>query len=236
MFLYQQFLDEDLKLTLKYHTRLSPKVWRKGKILPELRDNILNLANQFVVFSGVAPRRVKDIVLTGSIANFNYTKFSDIDVHIMTDISGMNDEDLYRKKVEWTNLHKGLHHNRLPLEFYIHDRTSPLSEDQGIYSVTKDKWIKAPTHLDDVSILTDPLLINKLEHYIEYIKKGLLKKGTIDTISAFKQKLWRMRSTGLEREGEFSMENVIYKDLRNRGLIEKLNTRLNQLKEQENKS
>lgn len=234
MYLFNQFLDEELKLTLKYHKRMSSKIWRQGKLIPELRDILLPLAKQFAIFSGVPSSKIRDIVLTGSIANFNYTKYSDIDVHIMTNASGISDEALYSKKVEWTNMHKGLNYKNLPLEFYIHDTSvDPLPSDQGVYSILKNTWVKTPARLDDVSILTDPLLIKKLEHYIEYIKTGLLKKGTVDTISAFKQKLWRMRSSGLSREGEFSMENVIYKDLRNRGLIEKINNRLSQLKQKE---
>jgi hypothetical protein len=39
-----------------------------------------------------------------------------------------------------------------------------------------------------------------------------------------------MRSSGLRSEGEFSIENIVYKELRNRSYIEKLNNKLAILK------
>ena len=45
----------------------------------------------------------------------------------------------------------------------------------------------------------------------------------------FKEKLRKMRQAGLNREGEFSVENIVYKELRNRNLLKKLDDRLNYL-------
>lgn len=227
--MYSFDLKEALKLTLKYHNRLSPKLWKAGGIQPELGARLVALAHQFAAFSGVDRKRIKDIVVTGSSANYNYTVHSDIDVHIISDVSGINSLNLYQKKVEWTRGHPELVHRNFPLEFYIHDVNQPLSKDQGVYSLVKNKWLNKPTHLDDVSILTDPLLFNHLQYNIDLIKKVLLKTNNASDILRYKEKLWRMRTAGLQRDGEFSIENIIYKDLRNRGLIDKLNTRLREI-------
>jgi hypothetical protein len=65
----------------------------------------------------------------------------------------------------------------------------------------------------------------KLEYEIKTIKK-LIKNGSLKDIKEYKDKLWRMRTSGLNKEGEFSIENVLYKELRNRKLLDKLNERL----------
>jgi hypothetical protein len=76
-----------------------------------------------------------------------------------------------------------------------------------------------------VDILRDPKVLDKINHYVKYVKT-LLKSGTEADIKAFKEKLHTMRQSGLQHGGEFSVENVLYKDLRNRGLLDKLNTKL----------
>lgn len=65
----------------------------------------------------------------------------------------------------------------------------------------------------------------KLEYEIKTIKK-LIKSGSLKDIKDYKDKLWRMRTSGLNKEGEFSIENILYKELRNRKLLDKLNERL----------
>jgi aminoglycoside phosphotransferase (APT) family kinase protein len=38
-----------------------------------------------------------------------------------------------------------------------------------------------------------------------------------------------MRGAGLQHGGEFSVENVLYKDRRNRGLLDKLNAKIHKV-------
>jgi len=117
-----------------------------------------------------------------------------------------------------------------PLEFYASNEKEPYPKGQGFFSLVQDKWIVVPKHLDHVEILKDPAFITKVEHNIWYIKNHLLKKeGSADDILDFKTKMWKGRAAGLERGGEFSIENLLYKELRNRGWIEKLNAKLKQL-------
>lgn len=219
-------LFEKFKLTLQYHGSLNPKVWHNNKLDPKFQQQLVDTAYKFAKFSGVDKKRIRDMVFTGSNANFNYTKFSDIDVHIVTDISGLDEDKLYEKKVAWANKHK-MEHNGYPLEFYIHDQKQDLPSDQGQYSVLQGIWTAKPAHIKNAKkILNSPTTINKVQHYIKLVEDLLKGKDNDDDIIDFKMKMWKGRTAGLHRGGEFSVENIIYKDLRNRGLIDKLNKKL----------
>ena len=227
------FLTERLRLTLKYHSKLNPKIWKNDQLDDGVVDHLLDLSFKFAKFSGIDKSRVKDIVITGGNVNYNYTKFSDIDIHLMCDITGLDSDKLYTKKVEWANSNKELKVAGYPLEFYAADVDEKhYPKGQGVYSLMRDKWLIVPKHLGQIDVLTDPKVLDKVEYYIKYIKQWLLKHAPKEDILSFKEKMWRMRSAGLQRGGEFSVENVVYKDLRNRGLIDKLNQRLRELQDQ----
>ncbi len=226
-----QDLFEKFKLTLQYHRGLNPKLWSNNKLDPKLVEHAKDMAYKFARFSGVDKKRIKDIVFTGSNANYNYTKFSDVDIHIVCDVSGLSSDGLYDKKVAWTNKHN-LKYDGYPLEFYIHNVKDNLPSDQGVYSILTDSWETKPTRIKDAKkILNDPHTANKVEYYIALVQKLLKDKDNRDDIVSFKMKMWKGRTAGLQRGGEFSIENIIYKDLRNRGLIDKLNNKLERLKD-----
>lgn len=217
--------------TLRYHKNLNPKIWdRNEKLKPDLKDLLLKRAYEFADFSGIDRNRIKDIVFTGSNANRNYTKFSDNDVHLMCDQSGLSEIELYKKKVEWTKNHKDDNYEGYPIEMYAQDHTEHWPEGQGVYSIVKDEWIIKPVNLGTIEALSDPKIADKIKHEIRYVIRHLLsKKSTIQDILDFKEKMWKGRQAGLSREGEFSVENMVYKSLRNKGYIAKINDKLEQL-------
>ena len=224
---FRSFIAEKLRFTLKYHDRLNPKLWRKDQLDPAITRLLLKQTMKFAKFSGVPAERIHDIVLTGGNANFNYTKFSDIDVHLECDLRGISEDRLYEKKVAWTLANPGLQVAGYTLEFYCANEQHPFPKGQGIYSLVHDKWLIVPRHLDSINVLKDPATEEQIRYQMNYIRKHLLsKKGTKQEILNFKEKMWKGRSAGLQHAGEFSIENVIYKELRNRGLIDKLNQKL----------
>lgn len=230
MFSFIDFIKEEFKLTLKYHGNLNPKIWKGGKLDPTLSVAIKVKAYEFAHFSGINRGKIKDIVFTGSNANFNYTRYSDIDIHIITDESGLDPNVLYDKKVDWTLKHPNLKVAGYPIEFFAQDKNEHFPEGQGVYSIVQRSWLNQPKHLQDISVLKDPKVIDKVKFYIRYIRTELLgPNGTADMINAFKSKMQKARTAGLQTNGEFSIENIIYKDLRNRGLIDKLNAKLHKM-------
>ncbi len=225
MLSFKQYLAESIKLTLQYHDTLNKKIWESDQPVKGIRDYLLKHAYEFVKYSGIPKDTIKDIVMTGGNANFNYTKYSDIDVHILCDITKEKADSLYTKKANWTKEHPEIKFADYPVEYYIQQYKEKIPEGQGEYSLIQDKWLIVPKHLDKVAIMDDPNVKIKIEHQIAIIK-DLLKTGTEKQIQVYKNKLWRMRSEGLEKAGEFSVGNCVYKDLRNRGLVDKLNDHL----------
>ena len=223
---YKEYFLEKLKLTIEYHDTLNPRIWDNMRLDTKLRKFLIKKAVEFAIFSDIEHRRIKDIVLTGSNANYNYTKYSDFDIHILCDYTGLDADEMYEKKVEWSQEHPDLKVAGHTVEFYAQDGTEQFPEGQGVYSLLTGKWLVKPKHLDKIDILHDPTTVDKVEFYINYIKKYLLKHGTSKEISEFRDKLRKMRKAGLEQAGEFSVENIIYKDLRNRGLLDKLKAKL----------
>ena len=225
---FSQYLSEKFQLTIKYHPTLNKKLWESSELKSTIAPYLIENAKKFASFSGVPSTLINDIVMTGGNCNYNYTKFSDIDVHIMCNETDLDTTELFTKKSEWTKKHPELKIEGYPVEYYIQDEKEHFPGGQGVYSLLHDKWVIAPKHLDHIEVLNDPKVIDKIQFYIQ-TAKDLIKNGTEEAIMAFKTKLWRMRSAGLEGAGEFSVENVLYKDLRNRGYIDKLNSKLDKL-------
>ncbi len=83
---------------------LNPKVWEnpkdpnKATMVPKVREALLRIAEEFIDYLG-EDIFVDDIVLTGSLANFNWSEYSDFDLHIHIDLKQFGkDSDLYK---EW---------------------------------------------------------------------------------------------------------------------------------------
>ena len=76
---------------------------------------------------------------------------------------------------------------------------------------------------------TSPLDNRLHRYFVDMVAALKDKEGNIKKMVKFKNKLRKMRQAGLEREGEFSVENIVYKDLRNRNLLKTLEDRLNYL-------
>ena len=92
------------------------------------------------------------------------------------------------------------------------------NKDKKLYSVLKNKWLVIPKK-KELKIDFDDIR-SKAEGYVgsintlkELMSLGRYKK-VIQMIESIKTKLKRMRQSGLERGGEFSVENLAFKALR----------------------
>ena len=92
------------------HEELSMKLWKEEKLKPEIREQLLRIADVFIEYLGI-PIDVADITMTGSYANYNYTPYSDIDLHIIIDPKSINkdvdlvEEFLKAKRQFWNDRH-----------------------------------------------------------------------------------------------------------------------------------
>lgn len=211
----------------EYETQstLNPKLWDDTRLKPKLDKKFIRIAKAFYDFLEIdAP--ILDILLIGSNANYNWTEHSDIDLHVVIDYQSINKNlhlvknYMMAKKSLW-NANYPLTYQGMAIELYAQDWNDKLHSTVGQYSLAKGKWIKQPS-ADTVSI-DDDIIDEKarpLEYQIDALEPTDPKlRVKIENILLH---LRRMRQTGLEAEGEYSVENLAYKKLRNSGHLERL--------------
>jgi len=222
-------MQEDVQIKLQYHDRLNPKIWQlNNKLRPEIRQKLLQFGKTWQTFAGIPNSAVTDVILTGGNANYNYTPFSDLDVHLLVDKSKLTmfgaklDDQMQAKKQLWTLTHdvKVLGY---PLEPYAQDNTSKFPKGQGVYSLKRDAWIQEPVFETGIDFKNDPRLKQKVQHYMDLIDDIIKHHMSQAAVDALKTKLRNMRSAAIAKGGEFSFENLVFKELRNQGYLDKLN-------------
>ena len=233
---FRTFIKEDLEFTLQYHDDLNPAIWeKKDKMKPLIKDRLLHIGELWATFSKIPADAIKDIVLTGGNANFNYTPYSDLDVHVLIDYKKLGYQDrefmddfFASKKILWAVKHQGLRVMGYPVELYAQDYVDPMTDRQGVFSLKKNKWLQKPKH-ERHPFHEDIALKDKIQSYIDMIEKILVEPGDHSVeVKTIKDKLAAGRSAGLHQAGEFSNENILFKELRNRGLIDKMKNYIQQ--------
>jgi hypothetical protein len=234
---FSEYLTE-LKISLQYHNQLNPKLWNsEDKLKPEVRRALLKFADTWAKFAKIPPNMIQDVVMTGGNANYNYTGKSDIDVHLIIDRNKLFDnpkyveEYLQDKKSLWTLTHT-IDVYGYPLEPYAQDSKITYPKNQGVYSLKNDEWVLKPIKCD-YDFRNDHLLKQKVSHYMHTIDHMMKTKMATEQFDVLKTKFKNMRTAGLQRFGEFSRENLVFKELRNRGYIDKMNKYEASLKDKE---
>ena len=219
-----RFLKEE-DLTLEYHDTLNPKIWDGDELKPEVQAKLLQIAKKWATFAKIPDFAITDIILVGGNANYNWTKFSDLDLHLvvnredLADCPDLLDDYLQNKKQLWALVHDITIYGH-DVELYAQDKETPYPKKQGVYSVKGKKWIAQPK-LEDVDF-RGPALLAKVKQYTERIETLISTNAEDESFSKLKEKFKNMRSSGLKKIGEFSMENLVFKELRNRGVIDKM--------------
>jgi len=216
---------------------LNPVIWdnpddpSSAVMKEDIRLQLIEIANKFIDFLGY-DIFVQDITMTGSLSNYNWSKFSDIDLHVMYDFNESGDEkelyqDLFKLKKTLFNSTHDITVKGYEVELYVQDTNEPHIST-GVYSVLFNEWLVEPSK-EEVTI-DQKIIKDKVEQWqdiidivIEDIESGdeELEIG-LEKISKVKDKLKKYRGCGLEREGEYSYENLVFKFLRRNGYIQKL--------------
>lgn len=210
---------------------LNPKVWDNEDTLnKEVREKLLAVATEFIDFLGV-PILVEDIIFTGSLANFNWSKYSDVDLHVVADFTQFSDDllplyqELFKVKKTLFNTDHDIKIFGYDVELYVQD-LNEAHFSSGIYSVLNDKWDNKPKK-ENVKIDKN-LIRQKSNQWMEIIDTALEAASDVtaddarEILKKCKNKLKKYRTCGLEKEGEYSDENLVFKVLRRNGYIEKL--------------
>jgi predicted nucleotidyltransferase len=221
--------------SFKPKKELNPKIWiKEGNsyvLNSEVRKKLLETANIFIDFLDVDVI-VTDIIMIGSIVNYNWSKYSDIDLHIVVNYNqfNQNSEDLY---VEFFDLKKIVFNQKHNISLYGYDVECFVQDEKaeafssGVYSILYDMWVNKPKETNLKSIDFE-LLKERANQWMRIID------GVVDNIDdenpdeiknivkKYKEKLKKFRNCGLEKNGEMSFKNLVFKLLRRSGYIEKL--------------
>jgi predicted nucleotidyltransferase len=209
---------------------LNSKIWSDDKLVPKVRTRLIEIATEFIDFLGV-PVVVDDIIFTGSLANYNWSEFSDIDLHVVCDFKQFKQDilplyqELFKVKKTIFNTDHDIKIYGYEVELYVQD-SNEAHFSSGVYSVMFDEWIEKPKkenpNIDTV------MLKKKISHWTDMIDTIVNNSNLKDVedlreyIQKFKDKLKKYRSAGLRNKGEYSIENLVFKYLRRSGHLEKL--------------
>lgn len=215
------------------HDELNPKLWDKTSLKEDVREKLLEVVEQFKQ-SCELPLNIVDIHLVGSQASYNYTEFSDLDLHIVSNFSIVDcSADILQaaynsvKSKFNSDYHVTLH--GVDVEVYVEDiQTTVLSN--GIYSVKYNRWVKFPEKLTDIPQVD---ISNELEDFKTRINNVLNSTSTSDDVSNLIDELYLIRKNGLSTEGEYGKGNQLFKEVRNLGLLDALKDKYKSFKSKE---
>ena len=207
---------------ISFHDHLNPKLWHNTHLRPEVKKQLKIIAEDFLEELGINGLDVEDMTISGSNAAFSYTPNSDLDLHILVDMSKLPNNEVYRelftaKKSLYNDSHDIKIHG-IPVELYVQDAREPVVS-LGEYSLKNDNWLKIPSkrraNFDQTATKT------KYEKLLTLIELAL-KSRKYSKVSNIIKTIKRYRQSGLDKGGEFGPENLAYKALRAQGYITKL--------------
>lgn len=226
-------IPNDVLNSFKIKDSLNSEIWKDDKLLEKVRLKLIKIAEDFYKDLEIPSEvPIKDIIFTGSLANFNWSKFSDIDLHIVIDFSEfeadakMVEDFFYAQKAIWNQEHD-ITVFGYPIELYVQDVNHELVAT-AVYSVLKDKWLLKPKREDfkvDKGAIKSKA--DKIIHQLKDIRDAYKNdeyKEVVDKVKSLKEKIKNMRNAGLEHGGEFSLENLVFKVLRRTSFMDQLDS------------
>lgn len=231
-----EFVENDIKDPLKsFYLKddLNPAIWSNFELDIDVKDQLVQIAEDFYESLDL-DAKIQDIVLTGSLANYNWSeKYSDFDLHILIDFTDVNDdEELVKKfvdaaKTNWNDKHN-IEIKGYDVEIYVQDVDEP-HQSSGVYSLLNNKWKVKPSKFD---FKIDEKTIEKKARSI--MSKIDLIEGQLDNcpyeefiekVDKIWDKVKNLRKEELyssDKGAELSTGNLIFKLLRRNGYIEKI--------------
>lgn len=220
----------ELDLGFEQHNELNPLLWQGEDLRPEVKMALLKIAKDFVEYVEV-PFEVKDLVLTGSQLGYYYTKHSDLDLHIIVDFDTVNCD---REAAELFDTKRLLYKKQydisiygVPVEVYIEDSNFPAVS--ATYSLGKGGWkVKPDSQPEEI----DSAEIIRMSKIWGTVIGKAIESNDLETGRKVLKMLRNYRKLGLKQTGEYGIENLVYKTLRNSKIIEKLMKMIGDLHDQ----
>ena len=214
----------------KINDALNPDIWESNNTMkPDVLEALKTIATDY--WKGLeleAP--LMDIRLTGSLANFNWSRYSDADLHMVFDMKFLGEDktmvkDLLDVKTRAWNLKHDITVKDFEVELYLQPEDQP-HHSTGVYSITNNKWVVEPKKVDaDIDKETITKKYNTIIKTVNEIKK-CDDEDIVKMLEKLKNKIKIMRQSGLDSDGEFSNENIVFKLLRRNDIMEQIDDML----------
>ncbi len=229
---FDKQLEEEVEASsFEIHDTLEPRVWNGEKLKTKIRKALMKIATDFINNLPV-PVEIEDVTLTGSLANYNWSEYSDVDLHIIVNFLEMDtDRKLVKSffdnaRMKWNNTH-AIQMRGYDVEIYVED-AGESHKSSGIYSVMRDEWIHKPQkYQKEINFTAARQKADDIE-YQANIAANLINAGNfksaLRTVERLKKKIQNMRRVGLaSHKQEFSIENIAFKILRRNDTLGMLN-------------
>lgn len=207
---------------------LNPKIWEDKKLREDVRETIIDIVSEFMD-NLIIPVEILDVRVVGSNASYNYTEHSDLDVHIISNLELVGSpteivQALYNSERSNFNRTHNIKIKGIEVELYVEDVNSAVTSN-GIYSVIDDVWIKEPQIIKERPVKIDK---NELQDLVDSVQ-SVLDDGDSDDIKDCIDMLYLMRKDSIAIDGEYGVGNLLFKEIRNRGLLNALKDKYNEM-------
>ena len=226
-----------IKESIEVHNTLNPKLWDNNELKSEIREKIKDIVKQYIQESEIlTPEDIIDIELLGSNASFNYTKDSDLDIHLVVNMEQLtcdptlmqlacnSERSLFNKSYD-------IKIKGIDAELYVEDVRAGTASN-GIYSIKNDKWIKFPTQIDIPDVSNNQEYINLLDEWKTNAQQVLTSTNPQE-VKDYINELYNLRRLSIMTDGEYAIGNLVFKEIRNLSLLQQLKDRLLELTSKE---
>lgn len=222
-------LEEEVEAaSFDSHETLEPRLWDDQELKPIIQRKLVAIAEDFMASLPIGVK-ITDITLTGSLANYNWSNYSDVDLHIIVDFLSVDENtDLVKAFFDNARLRWNMNHQismkGYDVEIYVED-VGESHTSSGVYSIVTGEWLTRPKKFQH------SIDFSGAQHKAEGIEFQVGVVGNLITakqlhkalrnIERLKKKIKNMRRAGLESpRQEFSVENIAFKILRRNGTLE----------------
>ena len=223
-----RYLNESIEV----HSRLNPLIWdENNRLREEVKEQLTLIVDEFIteLEENDIPVRVLDTYIVGSNASYNYTENSDLDVHIVVNMSEITCDPtilnlLYNYFKSYFNDKYDISIHGIDVELYVEDVNSS-SVSNGIYSLSDEEWIKFP----------EPVKMNKIDisddiqPYVNMYRSAVNANDGLEA-QMLVDDLYLLRKNSLSKDGEFGVGNLIFKEFRDNGWLDTLKEISNEYK------
>ena len=225
-------MSNKLQEAIEVHDTLNPLLWNEDNTLKQdVFEKLSNIAQEFLKFIEI-PLNIVDIEIVGSNASYNYNEKSDIDLHIIVNsevnyIEPTILRQLYNDRKGAFNRDYELEINGLPVELYIED-VKDGNATNGRFSILKNEWVKFPEPIT----YEVPDISKDLNEMLDKCFK-ILQSNNTEEVRTLINDIYMMRKLGLAEDGEASVGNLVFKELRNMDIMSDLKDHYYELRSEE---